>query len=135
MKKVPLLVGLVILILAGILTAKSLMGTRPFKDLREADIAEVTVELLPPGMKLAVNEEETARLTEILRRVVIYGRDDTQYAGQAVIFTLSMTDGTQTVINAYNPLMVINGAAYKTKYEPCQELSSLANNLEAGKDG
>ena len=53
---------------------------------------------------------------------VSYGGDNnsyTEYAGQGVIFTLTMEDGTQTEIMAYNPFLVIDGVGYKTKYEPC----------------
>ena len=63
--------------------------------------------------------------------VVIYNKDNsfTEYSGQGVIFTLTMADGTQTEIMAYNPFLVIDGVGYKTKYEPCQALNRYANRL------
>ena len=50
--------------------------------------------------------------------VVIYNEDNsyTEYAGQAVVFTLTMADGTQTESMAYNPFLVIDDVGYKTKY-------------------
>ena len=52
-----------------------------------------------------------------------------EYDGQGVVFTLTMVDGTQTDIMAYNPFIVIDGIGYKTKYEPCEALNSYANEL------
>ena len=65
-------------------------------------------------------------MVEYLKDVVIYNEDNSykEYSGQGVIFTLNMTDGTQTSIMAYNPFLVIDGIGYKTKYEPCEALNS-----------
>ena len=74
---------------------------------------------------------DTAELAEYLSQVVIYDRDDsyTEYAGQGVVFTLHMTDGSTTDVMAYNPFLVIDGVGYRTKYEPCEALSRYANQL------
>ena len=40
-----------------------------------------------------------------------------------------MSDGTETVINAYNLFIVIDNVGYRTKYEPCERLSKIANML------
>ena len=53
----------------------------------------------------------------------------TEYAGQAVIFTLSLADGSQVEIIAYNPFIIIDGIGYKCKYEPCEALNHYANEL------
>lgn len=127
----------IIVLICIIFIGKSFVGTRPFKELVVEDIIEVTAWLIPPDIKLALTEEEVNELVGILNRVVIYTEDNTyrDYTGQAVIFTIAKTDGTQISINAYNPFIIIDGTGYKTKYKPCEELSSLANNLDAGKDG
>ena len=49
------------------------------------------------------------------------------YTGQAVIFTITMSDGTQMEVMEYNPFIVINGLGYKTKYEPCEERNYSLN--------
>lgn len=130
---IPIVVVLICIIFIG----KSFVGTRPFKDLEVEDIKEVTVWLLPPDIKLAFTEEEVNELVQILNSVVIYKEDNSykDYDGQAVIFTITKTDGTQISINAYNPFIIIDGTGYKTKYKPCEELNNLANNLNAGKEG
>ena len=67
----------------------------------------------------------------VICEVVIYSRNQSyhNYVGQAVTFTLTMTDGTQMKVMAYNPFIVINGTGYKTKYEPCEKLNQYANRL------
>lgn len=74
---------------------------------------------------------EKKELVEYLKDVVIYKKDNsyTEYAGQGVTFTLTMSDGTQTQIMAYNPFLVIDGVGYRTKYEPCEALNNYANRL------
>ena len=63
--------------------------------------------------------EEIEELTGYLNDVVIYNEDNsyTEYSGQGVIFTLKLSDGTQTEVMGYNPFFVIDGVGYKTKYE------------------
>lgn len=83
----------------------------------------------PPDKTIQITEIK--ELVEYLKDVVIYNEDNsyTEYVGQGVTFTLTMTDGTQTEITAYNPFLVIDGAGYKTDYEPCEALNNYANKL------
>ena len=120
-------IAVCIVVVCGALFA--FRGRKPFRDLAAADIASATVRLLPPDVTLPI--PEVKELADYLNDVVIYNRDDsyTEYDGQAVIFTLTMTDGTETEIMAYNPFLVIDGAGYQTKYEPCEALNNYANEL------
>lgn len=71
-------------------------------------------------------------LVSYLRKVTIYNEryiSYTDYCGQTVMFTLTMADGSQEKITACNPFVIINGIGYKTKYEPCEQLSRYANKL------
>lgn len=113
----------------GILAASVMAGRRPYKDLTAADIQSATVLLTPPDITLEI--PDTGELAEYLSQVVIYDRDDsyTEYAGQGVIFTLHLADGSTTDIMAYNPFLVIDGVGYRTKYEPCEALNRYANQL------
>ena len=102
---------------------------RPFKDLEAADITSASVRLSPPDTTIQI--VETEELVSYLNEVVIYNKDNsyTEYAGQAVIFTLSLADGSQVEIIAYNPFIIIDGIGYKCKYEPCEALNHYANEL------
>lgn len=104
-------------------------GRKPYKDLEAAQIVSATVQLSPPGKTIQITE--TKELVDLLKDVVVYNKDNsyTDYSGQGVTFTLVMIDGTQTSIMGYNPFLVIDGASYKTKYEPCEALNHYANRL------
>lgn len=102
---------------------------KTFKDLESSEIVSATVRLVPPDTTIQIVEIE--ELTGYLNDVVIYKEDNsyTEYSGQGVIFTLILSDGTQTEVMAYNPFFVIDGVGYKTKYEPCEALNAYANRL------
>lgn len=114
---------------AGRNPLEMMVRTKPFEDLEGTDIVAATVCLMPPDKTLRLPETET--LAGYLRDVVTFREDDsyTQYCGQGVVFTLVMTDGTQTKIMAYNPFLVIDGVGYRTEYEPCEALNNYANRL------
>lgn len=104
-------------------------GKKPYKDLDATQIASATVRLSPPDKTVQIIEIK--ELVEYLKDVVIHNEDNsyTEYTGQGVTFTLTMTDGTQTKIMAFNPFLVIDGVGYKTDYEPCEALNNYANKL------
>ena len=95
-------------------------GRKPFKNLEPSEVLSATVQLIPPEKTIQITKTED--LTKILNAVVLYKKDNsyTKYSGQAVTFALTMADGTQTEIMAYNPFLVIDGVGYRTKYEPCE---------------
>lgn len=107
------------------------IGQKPFLNLKKEDIKEVTLELYPPNTKTTLKESEIESLVEILQKVVIYNEDNTygNYNGQMVVYSIIKTDDTVIVIQASNPFLVIDGTGYKTKYEPCEELSNLGNGI------
>ncbi len=130
-RRARLALFLAILVVGGTLAGKSIIGRRPFRHLDAAGISAVRVGLYPPDTEFDLTREEIEALIPLLREVVTYRRDDTfrKYAGQAVIFTLTGTDGTQTTVQAYNPFLVIDGAGYRTKYAPCEALNRFGHNL------
>lgn len=106
-----------------------LSGHKPFKNLDSSDIVSANVQLMPPDTTIQITDIK--ELVSYLNEVVIYGEDNsyTEYAGQAVVFTLDMSDGSQMKITEYNPFVIINGVGYKCKYEPCEALNNYANRL------
>ena len=135
MKKTGVLIGAAVAaaVLFGA-AAFMLGGKKPYQDLNAFDIVLATVRLTPPDKTVQIAEPE--ELAEYLKDVVIYQRDDSfsEYSGQGVTFKLTMADGTQTEVMAYNPFLVIDGVGYRTKYEPCEALSRYANRLLEQKD-
>ena len=128
-RKWPVVLGAVVLAAALCLWGTGLLGRRPFRGLTADEVAAASVRLLPPDRELALGPDEISQLVQLLNRAVIYQRDDSfsDYDGQAVLFTLTMQDGTQCEINAYNPFLVIDGKGYRCAYEPCEALSQFAN--------
>lgn len=138
MKKKLLAAALCALVLAGGILAKLyLIGTKPLRGLAVNEVTSATVELYPPDATLELTQEEIEDLIPILNRVVAYRRDTsyTEADGQAVIFTLTKSDGTQLRVQAYNPFIVIGGEGYRTKYGPCEELNQLGNDLLRARRG
>lgn len=132
MNRKRLIYSLTIIILLTILSIFGLyrfLGKKPFANINEADISSASLQLMPPNKTIQI--AELSKLADVLKDIVIYNKDDSykEYVGQAVIITITMTDGTKTVINAYNPFVVIDGIGYRTKYEPCERLSQFANDL------
>ena len=124
-----ILLGGVLLTQSSLLTSSPPAGRRPFRDLTAADLTSATVTLTPPDKTLAVTDLDA--LARCLSDVVIYQEDDsiTEYAGQGVTFRLTLADGGQTSVTAFNPFLVVDGVGYRTEYEPCEALNSYANEL------
>lgn len=132
MNKKRLIFSLTIIILLTVLAIFGLyhfLGKKPFANINKADISSASVQLMPPNKTVQITE--LSELADVLKDIVVYNKDDSykEYDGQAAIFTITMTDGTKTVISAYNPFVVIDGIGYRTKYEPCERLSQFANDL------
>ena len=129
MKKLILALSAVLCLALATCGISSAAGERPFRGLDAEDISCATVTLTPPDRTLRV--EDTGRLAELLSGAVIYNRDDsyTEYAGQGVTFALTLSDGTELDVTAYNPFLIIDGTGYRTEYAPCEALNAYANEL------
>lgn len=131
MKKSTIIISLICILSVTIIMIvfAVISGRKPYKNLDTSQIVSAVVRLTPPGETIQITE--MTELVNLLKDVVIYNEDNsyTEYCGQGVIFTLTMADGTQTNIMAYNPFLVIDGVGYKTKYEPCEALNQYANML------
>ena len=111
---------------AGVMISR---GKAPYKNLKAANIVSAAVYLSPPDETVQITNAE--ELVSYLGEVTIYNEDHSynDYCGQTVLFTLTMADGAQEKITAFNPFVIINGVGYKAKYEPCERLSRYANQL------
>lgn len=128
-KRLVCIAGAAVLLLAvGVLLFR---GYKPFRALEVADIMAASVCLTPPDVTIQLDRAEIETLSGLLREVRVTRRDDsyTQYCGQAATFALTMADGTETRVMAYNPFLVIDGAGWRTAYAPCEALNHFANEL------
>ena len=134
MKKKIIITGACLLVIVGAIIISILTaGKKPFKDLTPSDIVSASVQLSPPDTTTQI--EDIEELVRLLNEVVIYREDNsyTEYVGQGVIFTLSLSDGTYKEIIGYYPFLILDRVGYQTEYEPCQALNSYANELLNGK--
>ena len=101
---------------------------KPFENLTAEEIESVDLTLNPPQKTLNIDDrKKIEELVEILNTVVTYGEDTTEYAGQAVIFTLYKTDGSITSVNSYSPQIIIDDIKYTTDNKALDKLSVLGN--------
>ena len=128
MKKKGLIAIIGCLIVVGVLVA-AFSGRKPYRGLEASDIVSATVHLIPPDKTIQVTDIE--KLVAHLNEIVIYNEDNSYegLVGQSVVLTLTIADGSQEIIEPINPIFVINGIGYKTKYEPCERLSGFVNGL------
>ena len=125
-RKVWTIVTIVALLMIASVMLILFRGRKPLKNV---ELVSATVQLMPPDKTIQVDELD--ELEDLLEDIVIYNRDNsyTEYAGQAVVFSITMLDGSQMEVTAYNPFVIIDGVGYKCKYEPCEELNDFANEL------
>ncbi len=130
-KRYILIVGVVLAVLLALAAGLLFWGRRPFRDLEAADITAASVTLMPPDVTLELDEAEIKTLAELLGDLRITRPDQsyTEYAGQAVQFTVTFADGTETELTDYNPFLIIDGTGWRTAYGPCEALNRFANEL------
>lgn len=123
--------GAALAVLLALAAGLLFWGRRPFRELEAADIAAASVTLMPPDVTLELDEAEIETLAELLGDLRITWPDQsyTEYAGQAVQFTVTFSDGTETEVADYNPFLIIDGTGWRTAYEPCEALNRFANEL------
>ena len=130
-KRHILMGGAVLAVLLAVAAGLLLRGRRPFRDLEAADITAASVTLMPPDVTLELDGAEIGTLAELLGDLRITWPDQsyTEYAGQAVRFTVTFADGTETEVTDYNPFLIIDGTGWRTAYGPCEALNSFSNEL------
>ena len=123
--------GAALAVLLALAAGLLFWGRRPFRELEAADIAAASVTLMPPDVTLELDEAEIETLAELLGDLRITWPDQsyTEYAGQAVQFTVTFADGTETELTDYNPFLIIDGTGWRTAYGPCEALNRFANEL------
>ncbi len=130
-KRHILIGGAVLAVLLALAAGLLFWGRRPFRDLEAANISAASVTLMPPDVTLELDAGEIETLAELLRDLRITRPDQsyTEYAGQAVQFTVTFADGTEAEVMDYNPFLIIDGTGWRTAYGPCEALNNFANDL------
>lgn len=105
-KRYLLMGGAVLTILLTLAAGLLFWGRRPFRGLEAADIAAATILVGPPDVTLELDAGEIETLADLLADVRITRPDQSysEYAGQTVLFTVTMADGTAANVTAYKPV-------------------------------
>ena len=126
-KKYALIAAACVVVIGAVLLIYGALGRKPFRGLEPGEIVTASVTLTPPDVTLAV--EDTGTLSRLLGDLVVYrdaGDSYRDYAGQGVKYTLTLADGTVTEVTAFNPFLIIDDTAYKTKYAPVVVASCIS---------
>ena len=107
------------------------LGDRPFSSIRPDDIVAAAMTATPPDRSVLLDRDEIRKLASLLPRLVVYQPDECgqEYAGQMVLFTLTLADGSTRTVGAYNPFVLLDGVWRRTDYAPCEALNSFGNEL------
>ncbi len=121
---------LVILVLAVMLWT-SARSQKPFSDLYTEDVASASVQITPPGISIALEEDEIEEMVELLQDVVVYQRDSASYVGQqSATFSVIKTTGSIMEVTITSTVIGIDGDYYRAEEASCEALTQFANNLE-----
>ena len=123
--------GAALAVLLALAAGLLFWGRKPFRELEAADIAAASVTLMPPDVTLELDSAEIRTLAKLLGELRITRPDQsyTEYAGQAVQFTVTFADGTETELTDCNLFLIIDGTGWRTAYGPCEALNRFANEL------
>ena len=130
-KRYLLMGGAVLAILLTLAAGLLFWGRRPFRGLEAADIAAATVLVGPPDVTLELDAGEIETLADLLADVRITRPDQSysEYAGQTVLFTVTMADGTAANVTAYNPFLDYRRHRLAHRLCACEALNRFANEL------
>ena len=133
-RKRVFLVTSCVFIVAAICLAVFFGPKRPLRSLEAEDVVSAQVGLYPPDVEMELTPEQIGELVPLLRDTVIYRWDPSfsLYDGQAVVYTLHLTDGTTKTVQAYGQFLVLDEQGYRTKYEPSEVLHQFGNRLARG---
>jgi len=142
MKKIIVILCLLALAACGSAKAEPVttaapVATRPYENLTATDIASATVELIPPPVTVELDAEAIEKLVALLQTVELYEKDPSNEArgGQAVIYTLTKTDGSVEIVAPSGTHVSVNGVRYHAEYEPSEALNLLGNTLAGTRFG
>jgi cell division protein YceG involved in septum cleavage len=129
------LLAIVIILVAGVFVFKHLTENRPFRNLSENDVVQITVSRNYNRTLHVLNEQDINELINILRRIVIYNRDDSHTltgGGNYLVYHIVKTDGTNIDVMAQASCIVINGVGYKPNVDVYELLIDFENNFWSG---
>lgn len=130
-KRMLLALGISLVIFLLAVGAGIWMGSKPFGQLKEEEVVRAKLSLTPPDISFELSSGEIRELVPLLRELRTFQGDNryTDYAGQMLIFTIGLRDGSEKKVAVYSPYIIIDDIGYRAEESPCEALSLFANRL------
>ena len=131
MRKILIIVAIVLAVVLIVSIGLSVIGRRPFKNMKAEEIQSISIHLWPPNETMELSQDEIEELVGLLQQVKIYNPSWLHLAsgGQSNIMTITYQDGTVQEVNQFGSTLIIDGQGYRAEYEPNEAISKFANKL------
>lgn len=130
-RKILSIAAIVLAVILVITIGLSVIGRRPFKNMKVEEIQSISIHLWPPNETMELNQDEIEKLVGLLQQVKIYNPSWLHLAsgGQSNIMTITYQDGTVQEVNEFGCTLIIDGQGYRAEYEPNEAINQFANKL------
>ena len=130
-RKILFFAAIVLTVILVITIGLSVVGRRPFKNMKAEEIQSVSVHLWPPNETMELSQDEIEELVGLLQQVKIYNPSWLHLAsgGQSNIMTITYQDGSVKEVNEFGSTLIIDGQGYRAEYGPNEAVNQFANKL------
>ena len=130
-RKILIVAAIALAVVLIVSIGLSVIGRRPFKNMKAEDIQGVSIHLWPPNETMELNQDEIEELVGLLQQVKIYNPSWVHLGsgGQSNIMTITYQDGAVKEVNQFGSTLIIDGQGYRAEYEPNEAINQFANKL------
>ena len=130
-RKILIIAAIVLAVVLVVSVGLSVIGRRPFENMKAEEIQGVSIHLWPPNETMELSQDEIEELVGLLQQVKIYNPSWLHLAsgGQSNIMTITYQDGSVKEVNQFGSTLIIDGQGYRAEYEPNEAISQFANKL------
>lgn len=130
-RKILIVVAIVLTVVLIVSIGLSVIGRRPFKNMKIEEIQSISIHLWPPNETMELSQDEIEELVGLLQQVKIYNPSWLHLAsgGQSNIMTITYQDGTVQKVNEFGSTLIIDGQGYRAEYGPNEAINQFANKL------
>ena len=130
-RKILIIAAIVLAVVLIFSIGLSVIGRRPFKNMKAEEIQSISIHLWPPNETMELSQDEIEELVILLQQVKIYNPSWLHLAsgGQSNIMTITFQDGSVKEVNEFGSILIIDGMGYRAAYEPNEAINQFANKL------
>ncbi len=130
-RKILIVAAIALAVVLIVSIGLSVIGRRPFKNLKVDEIQSISIHLWPPNETMELSQVEIEELVGLLQQLKIYNPSWLHLAsgGQSNIMTITYQDGSVKEVNEFGSTLIIDGQGYRAEYEPNEAVNQFANKL------